>query len=81
MHSVVRAMVDKVRINYAEGMKVLSNDENKPDHGLQGKKKNIDELEIASQSEDLDLSANVGTEHQDLSGPADDTFIDTTNFQ
>lgn len=78
---MVAIMVDKVRINYAEGMRVLSNDDNKHDHGLEGKKKHVDELEIDSQSEDLDLSANVGTEQQDLSGPSDDTFIDTTNFQ
>ncbi len=74
-------MVDKVRINYAEGMKVLSNDTDKHDDGLQGKKKHIDELAIDTQEEDLNLSATVGNENQDLSGPSDDTFIDTTNFQ
>lgn len=76
-------MVDKVRINYAEGMRVLSDEQGdtKHDHGLQGKKKSIEELEIDAQNDDFNLSANVGTEQQDLSGPDDDTFIDTTNFQ
>ena len=78
-------MSDDVRINYDEGMRNLSgHDDDDPFKGLKTKNKAVDDIAMASSGgddlDDKDLSANIGNESQDLEGPSDDTFIDTSNF-